>query len=91
MAAGADVEDPGRLVDGTYGQASRTRFGTLDDGPEWVSIDLSAGHETVLVTLQSDGASYHQENSGAPLAYALKTSGDTTDGSDGRRYDAPLT
>ncbi len=78
------VESPELLVDGEFRGNQYANFGTLENGPEWVAIDVGEGPKKLLLMFADNGTSrYDSISGGAPVGYTIETSADSTDGSDG--------
>jgi lysophospholipase L1-like esterase len=77
---------PEAVVDGVYNAFEGTwNAGTpTPSQPAWVAIDLGAGPRRVLVSWSSGGNyNYTDTEYGAPGAYRIETSADSTDGRNG--------
>ncbi len=76
-------------VDGIYGEAGWSAARPHDGEEPWLAVELPASPAHVLVSWNSGGnVSYDDTHDGAPLAYRLELSADSTDGDDGAWYVA---
>jgi lysophospholipase L1-like esterase len=85
FAASASVSAAGSLVDGAYHNGRRPTFDLSDAAnPPWAAIELGLGPSRLLITWADTGwTEYNSLSGGAPSAYRIETSGDTTNGADG--------
>jgi acyl-CoA thioesterase-1 len=82
--ASVDNADAPSLVDGVYGMSgpgASWRPATL---PAWASIHIGPGYSSLLLSWNTPGnAATFTGNVGAPQAYTVDTSSNSTDGADG--------
>ncbi len=74
------------VVDGIYRTNATWAGGhpTAED-PSWVAIELGRGYSRLLLSWTSSGNhDYTDQMYGAPVDYRIETSGDSTNGADGR-------
>jgi lysophospholipase L1-like esterase len=73
------------VVDGIYRtNASWAGGRPSPDRPSWVAIEVGAGYRRLLLSWTSSGNhDYTDRKYGAPAAYRVETSGDSTNGEDG--------
>ena len=85
VAASDTVTNPETLVDGLYHRSSNCSFGLpTSDEPAWAAVEVGTGRSRLLVVWHDPGWNeYDSVTSGAPAAYHIETSADSTDGSDG--------
>jgi len=85
VAASDTVTDPELLVDGLYHRSNGCFFGLpTPDAPAWAAVEVGTGPSRLLVVWHDPGWNeYDNVGSGAPAAYRIETSADSTDGSDG--------
>ena len=85
ITASAGVENPEALIDGEYHASPRASLGVVSaSSPAWVAIDVGTGPERLLLAWTDPGSSnYGTTSAGAPGAYTIETSADSTDGEDG--------
>lgn len=82
--ASSGVTNLNYLNDGAFNFSQTTAFGTLEDGPEWVAIDVGEGPSKLLLLFADAGYdTYTTLSGGAPVGYTIETSADSTDGEDG--------
>ena len=75
---------PERLTDGSYDKQGTTLGLPEEDAPVWAAIELEPGPERVLVMWTDPGyMNYDDPSGGAPRAYEILVSADSTDGEDG--------
>jgi lysophospholipase L1-like esterase len=73
-----------RLVDGIYSKQGSDLGLPAEDAPVWTAIELEPGATRVLVMWTDPGyRDYDDPSGGAPRAYEILTSSDSTDGEDG--------
>jgi acyl-CoA thioesterase I len=81
--ASSGVTNAAVLVDGKYTH-SGALFAPTDTVPAWAAIDLGTGPSRLLLMWTDDGWSgYNNAGGGAPFAYNILTSADSTNGVDG--------
>ena len=86
--ASANVTTPNVLVDGLYKYGTPSSFGQpTEAAPEWAAIDLGTGPTRVLLMWSDVGNQFNVVTGGAPAAYRIQTSADSTNGSDGAWTD----
>jgi acyl-CoA thioesterase-1 len=84
VVSGPGVTNADSLVDGRYHSGSGASFGLPDGDAAWVAIEVGAGPSRLLAIWADTGWNdYDDVSGGAPLAYAIKTSPNSTDGEDG--------
>jgi lysophospholipase L1-like esterase len=90
IAVSEGVSDADQLVDGLFHNKSGASFGSpTEDAPEWVSVEVGVGYTHLLVLWADAGwTDYDDPSGGAPLAYTIQYSEDSTDGVDGTWQDA---
>ncbi len=74
------------VVDGVYRTSATWAGGhPTESDPSWVAIDVGRGYSRLLLSWTSSGNhDYTDQMHGAPAGYRIETSGDSTDGADGR-------
>jgi acyl-CoA thioesterase I len=85
VATSEGVTNPAVVVDGRYhGSAATILPVPTEDEPSFVSIEIGAGPERLLLIWTDAGwTPYNVLSGGAPTSYRIETSGDSTDGIDG--------
>lgn len=85
ITASEGVERAEILVDGRYHTGSTANLGTPSEDQEpWVAIDVGTGlTELLLVWTDGGWTPYDEQTGGAPVAYRIEVSADSTDGADG--------
>jgi acyl-CoA thioesterase-1 len=82
VKASAGATNPDRVVDGLYSHNGMSIPGAMLPG--WVSINLGAGSDRLLLSWADTGYTDYNTISGrAPVDYQILTSADSTDGQDG--------
>jgi acyl-CoA thioesterase-1 len=80
----AGATSPQRLADGSYDKQGTTLGLPEDDAPVWAALQLEPGAARVLVMWTDPGyKDYDDPSGGAPRAYEILVSADSTDGEDG--------
>ncbi len=81
-SAGATA--PQRLADGSYDKQGTTLGLPEEDAPVWAALELEPGATRVLAMWTDPGyKDYDDPSGGAPRAYEILVSADSTDGEDG--------
>jgi lysophospholipase L1-like esterase len=84
IMASAGVTNPAVSVDGKYHNAGTATLFPAAQYPGWVAIQLGAGPTRLLLLWSDPGYNdYNNVGGGAPNAYHIETSADSTNGSDG--------
>ena len=85
VAASDGVTGAELLVDGQYHHGGSCSFGLpTADAPAWAAIEVGSGPSRLLLLWHDPGWNeYDNVGAGAPAAYRIETSGDSTDGGDG--------
>lgn len=82
--ANAGALTPERLTDGAYSHTGTTLGLPAEDAPVWAAIELEPGPARVLLMWTDPGyKDYDDPSGGAPRAYEILVSADSTDGEDG--------
>jgi len=79
------VTNPANLVDGKYHTTAASTFpAPSDQSPAWAAIAVRPGPTRLLLEWADSGyTDYNSLSGGAPGAYRIETSADSTDGADG--------
>jgi lysophospholipase L1-like esterase len=95
VAASSGVTNPMKVVDGVYAHAGAFLPAPTAQSPAWLAINVGAGPARLLLTWADIG--WNDYNTpvpgGSPASYRIETSGDSTDGVDGRwdrAVDVPI-